>query len=145
MTHIPDSCTPAHADTVKPHLNAEPGPVWKQALRKGIEECLLPLYTDTRDILDQKLNAIPIHDAVARDKAREEHEQAYKNICHIAETLYREETESERQQRRWLMGQTVDPDWWEGIVRYQKAIMEKNKSATRESSVFARDTTMTFL
>jgi hypothetical protein len=86
------------------------------------------LYADAREIVDQKLKEAPIHDEVAREIARREHDSAYKDICRIAEILYREETESERQQLRWLAGQSVDSDWLEGIVRYQKAIMEKSQA-----------------
>jgi hypothetical protein len=126
--HTPDSSTLERAYSIALDSNTEPGPEWKLALRKGIEECLFPLYTDAREILDQKLNEAPIHDEVARERARKEYDSAYKNICHIADILYREETESERQQLRWLVGRTVDPDWFEGIVRYRKAIIEKSQA-----------------
>lgn len=107
-----------------PNPNAEPGEEWKVSLRKEIEQSLLPMLTEARQALDQKLEEAPVG-AETRDRLAKEHSDTLKNIRRIAEDLFQDQIEQERQQLRWAQGGTIDREWSGGLVRHQQAIMEQ--------------------
>jgi hypothetical protein len=103
---------------------AEPGKEWKTALRKGIDECILPLYTKAWEYYEKILQEIPKDDVVARKRVAEYHQDVLQRICHRAEVLYQDQVEEERQQLVWMQGGVVDREWLEGLVRQQNGILE---------------------
>ncbi|KAF7979267.1 hypothetical protein HWV62_42950 [Athelia sp. TMB] len=107
-----------------PHPDAEPDDAWKSGLRKQIEESLLPMVQEAKDVLQRKLGEAPV-DQVTRDRLANEHSDTLKNIRRIADDLYRDQIEQERQQLKWAQGGTVERGWSEGLVKQQQAILEQ--------------------
>jgi len=79
-----------------PNPNAEPGEEWKVSLRKEIEQSLLPMLSEARQALEQKLEEAPVG-AETRDRLAKEHSDTLKNIRRIAEDLFRDQIEQEHE------------------------------------------------
>ena len=119
-----------------PYSNAEPGAEWKESLRKQIEENLLPMYNDAKETLNQKLREAPVDEA-RRERLVKEHHDTLKNIRRIADDIFRDQIEEERQQLLWARGETVDSAWSGGLVKQQQAILEqieRERATSRRSS-----------
>jgi hypothetical protein len=116
-----------------PNPNAEPEVEWKDALRKEIEASLLPMYNDAKEAREQKLKEAPV-DVETRERLAKEHSDTLKNIRRIADDIYRDQVEQERQQLRWAQGGTLAHEWSGGLVRQQQAIMEQIEKERRGSS-----------
>ncbi|KAF7979266.1 hypothetical protein HWV62_14566 [Athelia sp. TMB] len=131
---VPIAATPKiQPVAVLPTLEAEPDDAWKVALRKQIEDSLLPLVQEAKDLYSRKLNEGPL-DQVTRGRLTNEHSQALQNIRRIADDLYRDQIDQERQQLKWAQGGTVERGWSEGIVKQQQAIID-NIARTREEEM----------
>lgn len=115
---------PGQMTSTPPNPDAEPDDAWKLGLRKQIEESLLPMVKEAKEALQQKLGEAPV-DQVTRDRLANEHSDTLKNIRRIADDLYRDQIDQERQQLRWAQGGTVERGWSEGIVKQQQAILEQ--------------------
>jgi hypothetical protein len=129
----PTGADPILATTV------EPAKEWKTALRKGIEECILPLYTEAWEHHQKILRDTPKDDAAACKRVAEHHRDALQRICHMAEALYQDQVEEERQQLLWMQGGVVDRQWLEGLVRQQHAILELASKSSSQTSGFSDD------
>ncbi|KZP23439.1 hypothetical protein FIBSPDRAFT_737400, partial [Athelia psychrophila] len=103
---------------------AEPDDAWKVALRKQIEVSLLPMVQEAKDVYQRKLNEGPI-DQVTRGRLANEHSQALLSVRRIADDLYRDQINQERQQLRLAQGVTVERGWSEGIVKQQQAMFDQ--------------------
>jgi len=129
---------PTSAASVILDLNAEPEAEWKKSLRKGIEECLLPIYDEAREFLERKLGEAPTDDTATRERVVKDHTDALKNLRRTAEALYQDQIEQERQQLRWTQGAAMDREWSKGLLRQQEgileAILEQADRAKRASS-----------
>src|SRR5882762_4715894 len=128
MTAQPNNVAPTAAI-----VNAEPGEEWKRALRKQIEESLLPMFTEAKEAFMQKLGEAPVDEAT-RERLAQEHNDTLKNIHRIAADLYRDQIEQERQQLRWAQGGVVDHEWSGGRLKQQQAIMEQIERDKRANS-----------
>jgi hypothetical protein len=82
------------------------------------------LYTEALEYRKKTLRATPKDDAAARKRVAADHQHALQSIRRIAEALYEEQVEQERQHLMWMQGGDVDREWLEGLVRQQKAILE---------------------
>jgi hypothetical protein len=116
-----------------PNPNAEPTDEWKEALRKEVEQSLSPMFMEAKEALDSKLSVAPV-DPESRDKLAKEHSDTMKNIRRIAEDLFQDQVEAERQQLRWAQGGTMSHEWSGGILRHQKAILEQIEREKRAGS-----------
>ncbi|KIM76213.1 hypothetical protein PILCRDRAFT_652928 [Piloderma croceum F 1598] len=124
---------PTGVPPTAPNPNAEPTEEWKEALRKEIEQTLSPMYIEAKEALDSKLREAPV-DPEGREKLAKEHSDTMKNIRRIAEDLFQDQVEEERQQLRWTQGGTMSHEWSGGILRHQKAILEQIEKEKRAGS-----------
>jgi hypothetical protein len=82
------------------------------------------MYAEAREFFEWQLREAPQDDMATRERVAKDHSDTLKNLRRIAETLYQDQIEQERQQLRWAQGATVDREWSEGLVRQQKGILE---------------------
>jgi hypothetical protein len=82
------------------------------------------MVSDAREALNQKLREAPVDNAT-RVRLANEHSDTLRNIRRIADDIYRDQIEQERQQLRWAQGGTVDRKWTGHLVKQQQAILEQ--------------------
>jgi len=112
----------------------EPNEEWKTALHKRVEDDLRYMFADADNQRDVELAKAPLE----RDRITKEHSTAQAYIRTLAMEQYHYQLKKERNQRRWLAGLQVDPEWSEIFVKEQQQIMDKIKQSTDESPVEGR-------
>ncbi|KAG1735597.1 uncharacterized protein EDB91DRAFT_555570 [Suillus paluster] len=102
----------------------EPDEQWKSRLKLDIENNLRSMVDEAKQNLHDTLKKAPVS-AAERERLGDEHLATMKNIRNLAEEQFRIALERERQERRWIAGQTLDQGWSESIIEEQKMILKR--------------------
>ena len=114
-------------------IDVEPDDMWKDALKKRIEEGLKSMVDDATKARDDQLARIPPN-SPQREGIWQDHENAMKTIVSLARDEFQLELERERQERRWSNGQAMTPQWDHALKSEQQEIMDRIKETQKESS-----------
>jgi hypothetical protein len=120
----------------RPTLDAsdiEPDAEWKTGLRKRIEDNLDLMVKDARGHLDAELRKAPVS-VEERERLTEEYTKTMEDIRTLAEEQFQLDLQRERQERRWVAGDSMDPRWNEALKREQQNIMDTIKAQKESSS-----------
>ena len=105
----------------------EPDDQWKHQLKKRIEESVESMVKDVKENQAAQLRK-EVVTPETRMRLEEEYKLAMANIKGLANDQYLLELDRERNQRRWLRGAPVSPEWGRILAEEQQSIMNTIKN-----------------
>lgn len=114
-------------------IDIEPDKVWKDGLRMRIEEGLQSMVDDAKKARDGEISKLRPNDT-HREHLLREYDQAMTNIRDLAEEQFQIALERERQERRWLSGQAMLPQWDHALKSEQQEIMNRIKGVQKDGT-----------
>lgn len=113
------------------NVDFEPDEEWKTQLKKRIEESLDSMIKEVKEKQAAELRK-EVVTSETRLRIAEEYKEAMSNIKNIANDLYQEELDRERNQRRWTAGVPLNPEWSRILTEEQQRIMDNIKQSSNQ-------------